>query len=60
MDKHLRNVHKLSEDSVEYRVKLKAARPYSGLGEIDALVKDKEESLGEGKEPSEEDVPHLL
>lgn len=60
MDKHLRNVHKLSKDSVEYRVKLKAAKPYSGLGEVHALVKDREESLGEGKEPSEEDVPVLL
>ena len=60
MDKHLRNVHKLSKDSVEYRVKLKAAKPYSGLGEVHALVKDREESLGEGKEPSEEDLPVLL
>ena len=60
MDKHLRNVHKLSKDSVEYRVKLKAVKPYSGLGEVHALVKDREESLGEGKEPSEEDLPVLL
>ena len=43
----------------EYRVKLKAAKPYSGLGEVHALVKDREESL-EGKEPSEEDLPVLL
>ena len=60
MDKHLQNVHKPSKDSVEYRVKLKAAKPYSGLGEVHALVKDREESLGEGKEPSEEDLPVLL
>ena len=60
MDKHSRNVHKLSKDSVEYRVKLKAAKPDSGLGEVHALVKDREESLGEGKEPSEEDLPVLL
>ena len=59
MDKHLQNVHKPSKDSVEYRVKLKAAKPYSGLGEVHALVKDREESL-EGKEPSEEDLPVLL
>ncbi|CAH3166889.1 unnamed protein product, partial [Porites lobata] len=43
----------------EYRVKLKAAKPYSGLGEVHALVKDREESL-EGKKPSEEDLPVLL
>ena len=60
MDKHSRDVHKLSKDSVEYRVKLKAAKPYSGLGEVHALVKDREESLGEGKEPPEQDLPVLL
>lgn len=52
LDKHLRNVHNMKRDSVQYRVLLKSATAYSGTTEVDLLVDIQEVSVEDtGVEP---------